>query len=86
MATTRARHMIVTLGRKGMVVFDRQSQGPTSPRWRDRLRSEDLPSLADATVDPLGAVDALLTTATLRLATGGNLMRAAYLGSLAAGQ
>lgn len=85
MDITRARHMMVTLGEKGLVVFDRQSQDPTSPRWRDRLRSEYLPSLADKVVDPLGAGDALLTTATLALAAGGNLMQAAYLGSLAAG-
>ena len=85
MDATHARHMIVTLGKKGLVVFDRQSQDPTSPGWRDRLRSEYLPSLADAVIDPLGAGDALLATATLTLAAGGNLMQAAYLGSLAAG-
>ncbi|HSW44273.1 MAG TPA: PfkB family carbohydrate kinase [Phycisphaerae bacterium] len=84
MDTTRARHMLVTLGKKGVVVFDRQSQDPSSPEWRQRLRSEYLPSLAGQVTDPLGCGDALLAVATLTLAAGGNLMQAAYLGSAAA--
>ncbi len=81
---TQARQLLVTLGRKGLVVFERQTEDRQSPEWRGRLRSEYLPSLADNVVDPLGCGDALLTTATLTLAARGSLMQAAYLGSAAA--
>jgi len=81
---TQTRHMLVTLGKKGIVVFDRQSQDPASPQWRQRLRSEYLSSLATRVTDPLGCGDALLAVSTLALAAGGNLMQAAYLGSAAA--
>lgn len=81
---TRARQMIVTLGKKGVVAFDRQTQDTNSPDWRGRLRSEYLPSLAEPVVDPLGGGDALLAVATLTLAAGGSLMQAAYLGTAAA--
>ena len=81
---TRAQHMIVTLGKKGLVVFDRQSQEQTDPQWRSRLLSEYLPSLAERVIDPLGAGDALLATTTLALTAGANLMQAAYLGAAGA--
>jgi rfaE bifunctional protein kinase chain/domain/rfaE bifunctional protein nucleotidyltransferase chain/domain len=84
MDRTQARHMLVTLGKKGLVTFDRQSQDDRSPEWRGRLRSEYLPALARHTIDPLGCGDALLTAATLAMATGGSLMQAAYVGSAAA--
>jgi rfaE bifunctional protein kinase chain/domain/rfaE bifunctional protein nucleotidyltransferase chain/domain len=84
MNQTQARHMLVTLGKKGVVVFDRQSHDINDPEWQGRLRSEYLPSLADHVVDSLGCGDALLTTTTLTLAAGGRLMQAAYLGSAAA--
>ena len=81
---TRARHLFVTLGKRGMVVFDRRSQDPTDPDWSGRLRSEYLPSLADRAVDRLGCGDALLTAATLALAADVPLLHAAYLGNAAA--
>jgi len=84
MNRTRARHMLVTLGKKGVVAFDRQSQDASDPRWQGRLRSEYLPSLADHVVDPRGCGDALLAAAALTMAAGGNLMQAAYIGSAAA--
>ncbi len=84
MEATQARHMMVTLGKKGVVVFDRQSQDPQVPEWKGRLRSEYLPSLADQVVDPLGCGDALLATATLAMAAGGSIMQGAYLGAAAA--
>jgi bifunctional ADP-heptose synthase (sugar kinase/adenylyltransferase) len=84
MDATRARHMLVTLGKKGLVVFDRESQDRDAPQWRSRLRSEYLPSLVEHVVDPLGGGDAVLATATLVLASGGSLMQAAYLGTAAA--
>ena len=81
---TRARHMLVTLGKKGLVVFDRQAHDKSDPRWRSRLLSEYLPSLAENVVDPLGAGDALLAATTLAMAAEAPLMQAAYLGTAAA--
>ena len=81
---SRARQMLVTLGKKGLVAFERQSRDEKSPEWRGRLRSEYLPAMAEQVVDVLGGGDALLATATLALAAGGSLMQAAYLGSAAA--
>lgn len=81
---TQVRQMLVTLGNKGLVTFDRPSQDRDSAEWRGRLKSEYLRSLAEPVLDPLGCGDALLATATLTLVAGGNLMQAAYLGSAAA--
>lgn len=75
---TRARQAIITLGKQGLVTFDRPADAPDG-----RLRSEHLPALATDAVDPLGAGDALLSAATLALAAGGSLQAAALLGSLA---
>lgn len=84
MQRTRARHLLVTLGKGGVVVFDRPTQDPRSPGWSGRLRSEHLPSLAGAVVDRLGCGDALLAVAVLARASGASLMQAAYLGSVGA--
>ena len=81
---TQARRALVTLGKKGLVVFDRPTQDADEPEWRGRLRSEYLPSLADRVTDSLGGGDGLLAAATLGLAAGGSLMQAAYLGAAAA--
>jgi rfaE bifunctional protein kinase chain/domain/rfaE bifunctional protein nucleotidyltransferase chain/domain len=84
MHTTQARHLCVTLGKDGLVVFDRQSQDTDSPHWSGRLCSEHLPSLAHKATDRLGCGDAMLATMSLALAAGGNLAQAAYLGNGAA--
>jgi len=84
LSATQSRHMLVTLGKKGLVVFDRESQDKNTRQWQSRLRSEYLPSLAGPVVDPLGGGDTVLAAATLTLAAGGSLMQAAYLGSAAA--
>ena len=81
---TQARHLFVTLEKRGMVVFERRSQDRKSSRWSGRLRSEHLPSLAGHPVDRLGCGDALLAGATLSLAAGGSLMQSAYIGNAAA--
>ena len=82
---TQARHLLVTLGKRGLVAFERQSQDCSTPEWSDRLRSEHLPSFAGSRpADRLGCGDALLAAATLSLAAGGSLMTAAYLGNAAA--
>ncbi|MBU0719243.1 MAG: hypothetical protein KJ749_13425, partial [Planctomycetes bacterium] len=81
---TQARHLLVTMEKRGMVVFERQSQDRTSPAWSSRLKSEPFPSFADHARDRLGCGDALLSASTLALATGASLMQAAYLGNAAA--
>ena len=83
---TQARHVLVTLEKRGMVVFERPSQDRSSPEWSGRLKSESLPSFADRVTDRLGCGDALLAAATLALAAGDgdNLLQAAYLGNAAA--
>lgn len=77
---TDAKQAIVTLGKQGLVTFDR-----SDIQAGDRLQSEYIPALSAHAVDPLGCGDALLATATLALAAGGSLQAAALLGSMAAG-
>ncbi len=81
---TQARHLIVTLEKKGLVVFDRPAQDPTSREWTGRLVSEHLPTFNERPIDKLGGGDALLATASLAMACGASLMHAAYLGNAAA--
>lgn len=81
---TQARHLFVTMEKRGMVVFERQSQDRRSAAWSGRLKSEQLPSFAEHAVDRLGCGDALLAAATLSLAAGDPPLQAAYLGNAAA--
>lgn len=83
MDKTQSRHTICTLGAKGMVVFDRQSQDRDSRLWSDRLLSEHFPSFAETAIDRLGCGDAMLACSTLALAAGAPLISAAYLGNAA---
>lgn len=90
MDDTRAKQLLVTLGKEGLVAFDQfipsgfaaPASGENS--WQRRLRSAYLPSLAGQAIDPLGCGDALLSAATLALAAGGSLHAAAFVGSCAA--
>jgi rfaE bifunctional protein nucleotidyltransferase chain/domain len=52
--------------------------------YAPRLKGEHVPALTPVAIDPLGCGDALLTTATLALATGAPLLSAAFLGACAA--
>jgi rfaE bifunctional protein nucleotidyltransferase chain/domain len=81
MQKTQVHQMMVTLGKRGLVTFDRRSHDPAVPDWHDRLLSEYLPSLAQQAVERLGVGEAVLTIATLARLAGGHLMQAAYLGS-----
>jgi len=77
--STDARQAIVTLGKQGLVTFERNNRAAG-----DRLHSEYLPALSPRVVDPLGCGDALLAAATLTLCAGGSLQAAALLGSICA--
>jgi rfaE bifunctional protein kinase chain/domain/rfaE bifunctional protein nucleotidyltransferase chain/domain len=77
--TTGAGKAIVTLGKQGVVTFERSAKCAA-----ERLHSEYVPALSSHAPDPLGCGDALLAAATLTLAAGGSLQAAALLGSIAA--
>lgn len=81
---TQARHVFVTLGKRGLIAFDRQSHDRAASEWSGRLRSEQLPALTDRALDQLGCGDALLAASTCALACGASVMQSAYLGSAAA--
>lgn len=91
---TRSRAALVTMGPDGLIAFDRLANlGTTaevdatatpSGQFAKRLSSEHVPALGGHAIDPLGCGDALLSAATLALAAGGELIQAAFLGSLAA--
>ncbi len=76
---------MITMGKQGLVTFDHPETAGGAPQKGARLRSEYVPALSSGpAIDPLGCGDALLATATLTLAVGGNLQAAALLGSIAA--
>lgn len=81
---TQARHLFITMEKRGLVTFDRASQQRGTPEWSGRLMSEALPSFGLLPVDKLGCGDALLAAATLALAADAPLIQAAYLGNAAA--
>jgi rfaE bifunctional protein kinase chain/domain/rfaE bifunctional protein nucleotidyltransferase chain/domain len=86
MSSTQARHLIATLGRRGLVAFDRPSHDPNAPGWEGRLRSEYLKALNPHATDPMGCGDALLAGCTLALSSGANFIQAVYLGNMMAAQ
>lgn len=82
---TASRAAIVTMGPEGMIAFNRlENKGDTGEGWMSRLKAEHVPSLTPYAIDPLGCGDALLTTATLAMASGGSLLASAFLGACAA--
>ncbi len=81
---TQARHLIITLEKRGLLAFERRSQDRASPDWSARLQSEQLPAFADHAVDHLGCGDALLAASTLALTAKATLVQAAYLGNAVA--
>lgn len=83
---TASQAAIVTMGADGLISFSRlPEQGADGDGWRSRLAGEHVPALVPIAQDTLGCGDSLLTAATLALASGGNLLQAAYLGACAAG-
>lgn len=84
MDQTQSTQLIVTMGRRGTVVFDRPTHDRKDRHWQDRLRSEYLPSPPVHVADRLGESETVLAASALALACGATLMQAAYLGEAAA--
>lgn len=83
---TKSRGAIITMGSEGLLAFNRLPDADADDRtWRTRLDSRFVPALVPIPLDPLGCGDALLTVATLALASGGSMLQAAFLGAAAAG-
>lgn len=91
LSSTESSSLIVTMGAEGLVSF-RPIEGEGAGRgragqddaWRTRVLGEPVPALTPHVVDALGCGDALLAAATLTMASGGGLLEAAFMGSLAA--
>lgn len=84
MDRTSAKHLAVTMGEEGMVVFTKRAITNSTDGQPVRLISEHIPALSRAPLDTLGCGDALLTLSTLAQTTGANTTVSAYIGSLAA--
>ncbi|WP_428388993.1 PfkB family carbohydrate kinase [Mucisphaera sp.] len=83
MRENRLANLVVTLGRRGSLLFRPRELDPAD-WYKNRLRCDYLPTLAGPAVDALGAGDALLAVASMSLAAGQSLAVAGYLGSAAA--
>lgn len=84
MSQTQARRLLVTMGKRGMVAFDRPTYDPAAPEWSGRLKSEPMPALSGTPRDRLGCTETAAGTAALAEAVGATLMQTAYLASAAA--
>ncbi len=86
MQETRTRNTIITMGADGLIGFDRlPDPAANQDGWQSRLKGEHVPALCPLALDPLGCGDALLSTATVALASGASLLQASFLGACAAG-
>jgi sugar/nucleoside kinase (ribokinase family) len=72
-----AEQVLVTLGAEGLLVHAPSAEG-------GGYTTDRLPAFNQAPKDPAGAGDSLLTCASMSLAAGADIWRAAYLGSIAA--
>lgn len=82
---TDARAALVTMGSEGLVAFQPSpASAPSADGFVSRVTSEHVPALCANAIDALGCGDALLSAATLTLASGGSLLAAAFIGSVAA--
>lgn len=72
-----ARHVVVTLASEGIFIH--------SPDGAGELSDDRLPAFNPAPHDVSGAGDCLLVTTAMALATGADIWRSTYLGSIAAG-
>lgn len=72
-----AEHVFVTLGAEGLLIHARDCAG-------EEMLTDQLPAFNSAPKDVSGAGDSLLTCASMALAVGADVWRAAYLGCIAA--
>jgi len=74
---TEARFVLLKLGSDGMLLQNSES-------YYSSPHTEKIDAIHPQAIDVSGAGDSVLTTASLALASGGNLMEASLLGSIAA--
>ena len=72
-----AQNVLITLGREGLII-------QASSTDDAEITTDRLPAFNRQAMDVSGAGDSLLTTASLALAVGAGIWRAAFLGSIAA--
>jgi len=76
---TDAQRLVVTLGKRGVVLFDPPEEGTA------RLVSDYLPAMETQPIDTVGAGDVFLATTTLACLAGGSTAAGVYLGSCVSG-
>ena len=77
MVKAGAEYVFITLGEEGVLIHQKTKN-------KNDWRNDMLPAFNKSPIDPAGAGDALLITSSLALASGSNIWKAAYLGSIAA--
>jgi D-beta-D-heptose 7-phosphate kinase/D-beta-D-heptose 1-phosphate adenosyltransferase len=75
-----ARSILITLGEKGMALFENDSRAP------DGKVLTKIPAMARKVFDVTGAGDTVIATMTLAVAAGANLKEAAFIANVAAGE
>jgi rfaE bifunctional protein nucleotidyltransferase chain/domain len=81
--TRAAERVVITMGPRGLVAFDRDLVTVGADGLR-QYGSVYLPTMASSVVDPLGAGDTLTAVASLVRLAGGSLVESAWLGAMAA--
>jgi D-beta-D-heptose 7-phosphate kinase/D-beta-D-heptose 1-phosphate adenosyltransferase len=76
----QARSILITLGEKGMALFENDSRAPEG-KVLTRI-----PAMARKVFDVTGAGDTVIATMTLAVAAGANLKEAAFIANVAAGE
>lgn len=75
---TRAANLVITLGKRGAVLFEPPKAGAS------RLVNDYLPALRQMPIDAVGAGDVFMTLVTLVQLAGGSMPEAVYLAAAAA--
>ncbi|MBU0640127.1 MAG: adenylyltransferase/cytidyltransferase family protein [Planctomycetes bacterium] len=83
LARTRSRGLVVSLHKHGLFGFDGQGHEAQGGHRPERLKSEFIPSFATRHIDLLGSEEAILSAASLVVATGGTLPMATYIAAVA---
>lgn len=89
---TQSRAALITMGAEGLVAFEPIPEPDSDPGtaaanddpFRSRVSGAHVPALSPHAIDPLGCGDAMITTATLAMATGASVTPAAILAAAAA--